>query len=533
MPQQLDKRAARMLVERFGADPRRVRQIYLETVQARKRGQAVDLMESFLRAQLLTPQQAAELREALDQTQIDPSRPVRSRPEKEVTFELTAGNDRKQAPNRPQPGVPYRVLRQLGEGGMGQVYLAYDEPKERLVAIKVLWAHLAENPALLERFNREVQHSCKLEHPNIVRGLDCGTDASTRRPYLVMEYVDGPSAQSLLDRRGKIPIGDAVHIALDIARALEHAHSRNIVHRDIKPENILITRTGLAKLADLGLSKATDQVSHLTATRQGFGTPYYMPYEQAMNARTADARSDIYALGATLYHMITGQVPFRGENQVDILEKKEAGAYPPASLINPEVPPELDLIIDKMLARDRQDRYQTASELIVDLERSRLAVPVLSFVDPDAAMADPVVRARAVLAHQVTQPDLQLQQSNRPRMWALQYVDRGGNLHDSTLTTEQVLQRIKQGTINGAARASPNNGREFHGLEHYPVFRDAVRAQMRHADSDKRTGQSSVSAAMPRHDDPDPRPQWGTWLFAGGIALIILILTAFLLILVT
>src|SRR5205823_407948 len=157
--------------------------------------------------------------------------------------------------------------------------------------------------------------------------------------FLVLEYVDGPGAHALLDRFGRVPVGDAVHIVRDIARALEHAHSRNIIHRDIKPGNILITLSGVAKLADLGLAKRTDEASHLTGTRQGFGTTHYMPYEQAINAKYADSRSDIYALGATLYHLVTGDVPFVGENHIEVVEKKEHGEFIPASKVCPDVPP--------------------------------------------------------------------------------------------------------------------------------------------------------------------------------------------------
>src|ERR1043165_3421591 len=141
---------------------------------------------------------------------------------------------------------------------------------------------------------------------------------------------------------------DAAYIALHIAHALEHAHSRNVVHRDIKPDNILISRSGVAKLADLGLAKRTDEASHLTATRQGFGTTHYMPYEQAINARHADGRSDIYALGATLYHLVTGSVPFTGGNHLEVVEKKKEGHFTPASALRPDVPPVLDHILGRM-----------------------------------------------------------------------------------------------------------------------------------------------------------------------------------------
>src|SRR5207249_10902705 len=152
-----------------------------------------------------------------------------------------------------------------------------------------------------------------------------------------------------------------IHIILDVARGLEHAHHRAIVHRDIKPSNILLTSSGVAKLSDLGLSKRTDEVSHLTLARQGVGTPYYMPYEQALNAKRADERSDLYALGATLYHLLTGEVPFPGNSPLEILEKKDTGVYLPARFINPDVPEALERILARMLARAPEDRYPSAS----------------------------------------------------------------------------------------------------------------------------------------------------------------------------
>src|SRR5262245_26584326 len=287
----------------------------------------------------------------------------------------------------------FRILRRLGEGGMGAVYLAYDGRHERQVALKVLNDNLASNQSYVDRFYREARSGTALNHPNIVRTYTAGQDRATKKYYLVLEYVDGPSALALLERNGRLAVGDAVHVALDVARALEHAHSRSIIHRDIKPDNILITRSGVAKLGDLGLAKRTDEASHLTSARQGFGTTAYMPYVQAISARHADGRSDVYALGATLYHLMTGQVSFPGDNHLEVVEKKNVGHFTPAGKLNEGVPLALDLILGRMLARQPRDRYQTASELIIDLERSRLAVPVPSFADAEMAKNDPWVQA--------------------------------------------------------------------------------------------------------------------------------------------
>src|SRR5262249_20942610 len=242
---------------------------------------------------------------------------------------------------------------------------------------------------------------------------------------------------------------------LDIARALEHAHSRNVVHRDIKPDNILITTTGVAKLADLGLAKRTDEASHLTAARQGFGTTYYMPYEQAMNAKAVDGRSDIYALGATFYHLLTGEVPFSGSTHLEVVDKKNLGFYPPATSLNPLIPVVLDRVLEKMLAREPRDRYQTASELIVDLERANLASPVPSFVDADQALQDPVVRSRLTRPAQPTAPDLDKSlrkqrspgQDANPDLWYLRYRDSKGQWCKAKTTTRQVLQRLREGRM--------------------------------------------------------------------------------------
>jgi serine/threonine-protein kinase len=295
--------------------------------------------------------------------------------------------------------------------------------------------------------------------------------------FLVLEYVDGPSAQELLERFGRLFVADAVHIILDIARGLEHAHSRNLIHRDIKPGNILLTQSGMAKLADLGLAKRTDEASHLTHTRQGFGTPYYMPYEQALNAKYADARSDLYALGATFYHFLVGEVPFQGANSLEIVDKKNVGIFTPASVLNSDVPAVLDRILEKMMARDPADRYQTASELIVDLERSNLAASVPSFTDPDKALQDPQTRQRLLSPPQPTEHDLRNQPGTPvapppavESLWYLRYHDRHGQLCKAKGTLEQVLQRLRLGTLPAGAEASPKPNGDFRPLAAFPEF---------------------------------------------------------------
>ena len=409
--------------------------------------------------------------DSLERTQPDPSH---------------GGRPKTDPAREPRRLGEFRILRRLGEGGMGTVYLAYHESQDRQFALKVLAPSLADNQSYVDRFYREAKSGGLLNHPSIVQCLGAGQDRTTRQHYLVLEYVDGVTAHALLERFGRLSVGDAVHIALDVARALEHAHSRNVIHRDIKPDNILITRSGVSKLADLGLARRTDEASHLTATRQGFGTSFYMPYEQALNARHADGRSDIYALGATLYHLITGQVPFPGENHLDVVEKKEVGEFVPAGQLNPTVPPVLDQILARMLARQPRDRYQTASELIVDLERSRLAAPVPSYADPDLALQDPYVRACMASSAQPTQPDLTLapaQETPRPPdsdappaepQWIIRYLGKDTRWRRVRMTTEQLRQRISEGRVPEGAEVCANPREGFRPLADHPAFRDAV-----------------------------------------------------------
>jgi eukaryotic-like serine/threonine-protein kinase len=399
-------------------------------------------------------------REHMDKTHLDSARPA-SRAATDPLQELRSLGE-------------YRLLRRLGEGGMGAVYLGYHEKQDRQVAVKVLNDALASNQGYVDRFYREAKSGALLNHPNIVRTLSVGQDKATHKHYLVLEFVDGPTAHALLDQKGRFSVGDAVHLALDIARALEHSHSRNVVHRDIKPDNILITRSGVAKLVDLGLAKRTDEASHLTAARQGFGTTHYMPYEQAINAKYADGRSDIYALGATLYHLVTGSVPFPGDNHLEVIEKKNQGDFPPASALNPAVPPVLDLILSQMMARHPRDRYQTASELIVDLERSKLAAPVPSYADPDQALQDPWVRACLASSTEPTRLD---PEAPRPTpavggdVWVLRYRNRAGRLCQVRATTAQIVQRLRAGRLSARIEARRPDAKGFRPLAAYPAFK--------------------------------------------------------------
>ena len=263
---------------------------------------------------------------------------------------------------------------------MGAAFLARQTSyHDRLVALKVLFPHIAGNEKLVTRLRREAEVMFKLDHTNIVRAF--GVDEFDGWHYIAMEYVDGKSLQRWISRLGSISVGDAVHVALACARALQYAHEQGMIHRDIKPDNVLISKSGRVKVTDLGMVKKleADEEKGLTMTGHAVGTPWYMPLEQAKNAKNADGRCDIYSLGCMLDRMLTGHPPFTGSTIVEVIQAKEIGTFPPARSSNSEVPERLDLIIAKMAHKLPKYRYQNCAELVTDLESLGLANEKLDF----------------------------------------------------------------------------------------------------------------------------------------------------------
>jgi eukaryotic-like serine/threonine-protein kinase len=518
-----NRRYARLAISWFAVDASRVEAV-LRAVQDRHgRGESADILHELIEADVITPTQAENLRLDLAPTQVYlPPAPLDYSPDPPPKSILPTNG-------APAQIGPYRILRLLGQGGMGAVYLAFDGNENRQVAIKVLSAEQAPKQNILRRFHLEGQHGAMLAHPNIVRSFDMGQDPDTELHYIVLEFVDGPSAHELLDRTGKLQVGDAVHIILDIARAIEHAHKNRIIHRDIKPGNILLASSGLAKLSDLGLAKRRDDTANLTHVSQGIGTPYYMPYEQAMNAKTADERSDIYALGATLYHLVTGAVPFNGESSVEIVEKKERGVYPPARSLNPDVPEVLDDIIAKTLARNPEDRYQTISEVIVDLERSQLSATLPSFVNVDSALQDPVVVKRLTAPIEMTLPDMRVKQALEEKqakereIWFLRYQDQRGNLCKLKGAFAEIVARVKKGTLPVATEASRSAVGTFKPLSQWPEFQPALAG----VNGQKPAKRKPAPVAEPALPEPSP---WRNYAIGGlGVGVVALIVAAYLL----
>lgn len=263
-----------------------------------------------------------------------------------------------------------KIVRKLGEGAMGSVYLAEHMTLSISVAIKVMAPKYSAVEEFKQRFYREAQIAAKLNHPNIVRVLDCGNEDGLL--YLIMEYIDGGDVQQTLSTKGRLDIDEVKEIALCVASALSAAAKHHIVHRDIKPENIMVSE-GTYKLADLGLAKqelgqSPVEDANLTQVRIGMGTPLYMSPEQAVDAKSCDGRSDIYALGATMYHLLCGRPPFPGKTTYEILTQHIKGSCSPPGKINPDVPPQLEKIIGRCMMKRPEDRYQTADDLWAALD---------------------------------------------------------------------------------------------------------------------------------------------------------------------
>jgi serine/threonine-protein kinase len=257
---------------------------------------------------------------------------------------------------------PYRILGELGRGGMGIVYRAEHTVLEKQVAIKLLDRGLASVPEFAARFVLEARAACRARHPGIVDVTDFGW-LKSGRAYLVMELVDGETLQTVL-RRGPVPVGRAVRLATQVARALSAAAARGIVHRDLKPANIFIAKDGTAKLGDFGVATIQGQ----EAEARIVGTARYMSPEQAAG-ETTDTRSDLYSLGCVLFEMLTGRPPFDGPAFTDILQKQATAPVP--ALVSPEgpVPELLEGIVRRAMAKRPEDRFQTADEVALELER--------------------------------------------------------------------------------------------------------------------------------------------------------------------
>lgn len=315
----------------------------------------------------------------------------------------------------------FRLVRKLGVGGMGSVYLALGPDDER-VALKVLAERFAKQRTFLTRFFREGRTAIELEHENLVNGIDIGEDSG--HYYFAMEYLEGKNMAEILEQSGALPSQEASELVLQVARGLAYAHEHGVVHRDIKPGNIMLTADGVAKLTDLGLAQQRDaELTVLTQTGTAMGTPYYMAPEQARDAKRADRRSDIYSLGATWYHMVTGRFPFDGETALQIFEKHLKEPLTPPTAVWSGIPRSVSLAIQRMMAKEPDHRFQTAAEVVE------------------------FIRERCLGARDIRQ-ELQLDSSEgEDAVWEVQ-LREDDRMQVCRLEHPEVQEKIKQGEIN-------------------------------------------------------------------------------------
>ncbi|MDD2706806.1 MAG: protein kinase [Verrucomicrobiae bacterium] len=262
----------------------------------------------------------------------------------------------------------YRIAGFIGRGGMGMVYRAFHETLERPAAIKFLPPEMASaDPEYVERFLREARAAASLSHPNIIGVFDAGEQDGLY--YLAMEYVDGSDLKRILNERGALPEDEVLNHGRAMSLALACAHERGLVHRDIKPENMIMTSGGVLKLADLGLAKQMNENSGLTQAGTVVGTPYYISPEQVRGDEDVDLRTDIYSLGATLFHLATGRPPFIGGSSHEVMSRHLTEMRPSPREVNPSLSPGFDALFFKMMARERDKRYQNMSETAAAIDR--------------------------------------------------------------------------------------------------------------------------------------------------------------------
>ncbi|MER3414998.1 MAG: serine/threonine protein kinase [Gemmataceae bacterium] len=420
----------------------------------------------------------------------------------------------------PEKIGPYVILEKIADGGMGTVFKARHAQTGEIVAIKTIPPHLAANPVLLKRFEQEFRAASRLQHPNIVRAIAFGYEDKT--PYLVMEYVDGESLGQKIHREGRLSEAVAIRIIAQVAQGLHRAHKAGLIHRDVKPDNILLTSQGEAKLADLGLAKEQDNDLNLTRTGRGLGTPHFMAPEQFRDAKGADVRCDIYSLGATLYMMVTGELPFKSCGPLDAWMKKVHNELTPPRLLAPSLSERTDWAIRRAMAADPQLRPGSCKEFIEDLTGKTLRKPI----------------------HQPTD-------STPPQdVWYLTYTDDQGKPHVVKGSTAAVRRSLREGLLGDASniRAARSKSGPFEPLRDFAEFRDlvisldrltaAVVGDCRSASS----AASDASAAQSAPDGParkptrqppptitlptDTRPpvgeepiEWWTWALVAAVAL--------------
>lgn len=373
----------------------------------------------------------------------------------------------------------YDLLEKIAEGGMGSVYKGRDRFTDQIVAIKVVPPHLLSNNVFLRRFEQEYNAARTLDHPNVVKALDFGREAGT--PYLVMEFVEGESLGSRLERLHALPEDEAVRLIAQVAHGLAKAHQLGLIHRDVKPDNILITFDGQAKLTDLGLVKELDADLNLTRTGRGLGTPHFMSPEQFRNAKNADARCDIYSLAATLYMMVTGELPFKALSPLDAWMKKVRDELPTPRTIRPTLSERIDWAIRRSMSADPNQRAASCEEFLEDLRGcSGVHSPIKTPI-PDG------------------------------EVWYLLYTDEDGVVHTIKGSAGGIRRSLREGLLGDAANVRVGRAKTgpFDPLRQHPEFRDLLADPQPDAPITDlaKTRQGIPTTQVPTRIEAAPRPE--------------------------
>ncbi|MDB5309755.1 MAG: stkP 7, partial [Gemmataceae bacterium] len=378
----------------------------------------------------------------------------------------------------------YDVLAKIAEGGMGTVYKARSRVTGDVVAIKVISPGTTRNPVVLQRFEREFLAAKVLDHPNVVRAIEyCGTGP---HPFLVMEFVDGESLGQRVERDGSVPEAEAVRLIAQVCDGLQRAHKQGLVHRDVKPDNILVTLDGVAKLTDMGLVKEVEGDLNLTKTGRGLGTPHYMAPEQFRNAKGVDVRGDIYSLGATLYALVTGTVPFLNSNPLDCWMKKIRNEFTSPKELNPAVSDRVDWAIRRAMSAEPGQRPSSCREFLEDLTgQSRGTGSGPAKTTP----AGPAGRAGG------------------SDVWYMVYRDETGQMHTVKGATANIRNALRDGLLGDGATILVGRTKtgQFHPIGSIPEFRDLIVAPAPLPPS----GRPGSSGAIPRRSGTTAMPGSG------------------------
>jgi serine/threonine protein kinase len=338
----------------------------------------------------------------------------------------------------------YHLVLKIAEGGMGTVYKASHRQSGQIVAIKIVPAHIAKNPVMVKRFEQEYNAARTIDHPNIVRALEFGREGDC--PFLVMEYVEGESLGQRLEREHAIREKEAVHIISQVAQGLFRAHKLGMVHRDVKPDNILLSVDGQAKLADLGLVKELETDLNLTRTGRGLGTPHFMAPEQFRNAKNVDTRCDIYSLAATLYMMVTGELPFKSCGPLDAWMKKVNNDLTPPRQLIPDLSERIDWAIRRSMSSEPSKRPRNCLEFVEDLtgQVTRKLAPISGDTPSD--------------------------------IWYLIYTDTDGVIHTAKGSIDGIRRSVRDGRLGDVAslRVSCSKSGPFDVARDRAEFRDVI-----------------------------------------------------------